>query len=662
MVIGVLMQIGSRWGKQELINLWEEATKTTHQWFGVAAAQAHGAAFVWPRDVTVRDSLRLAAARGSLECAVAAVHLSRVAVRLSEARVRTCVMADDPDLERLVELARDGLRVDVHADFMPTSVPPPFRSLYKRLEGAVNEANLKLWEKGLVFLLMTEQAKTIEGIHYSPAHWAVKHGSPAGRAISDNSDDSGGHALKTPEAAASIEAHYGKIEHPTIGVLVRMVNKAIARFGVKHVMLWKGDLRGAFSLLNFAARDTPKLACALTGGITMIYTTGYFGWTGTPFGFDVISRVLRRGIRTRIRGEVDVYVDDFMGASHVDDAASDLSTAERYAEELLGPDAIAKDKRALGRRLDFIGYTVDLDQKLVTIKRANFLKTLYGFMTTDILKKQSVAHLQRLASWASRYSGILRHMRPFSAGLYGEVTGMRNQGALKTLGWPAKRAIIMWTAMLVLLDFDEATFARSFRSFEQREPDTVIRFDASLYGIGVSVSVLVDGVEKTVGVVGTVSLPFQLSDSSYQNTMEFIAVVVGCFLLARKGYRNRRVALVGDSITALHWAEKESFTGGLVFAPALLYVLLGGALDLWVCATTHIAGTENGVHDGLSRGQTPAHLGFDPSVVVAATEGSSCWAILEMCDPSIPVETVEGLSAFWRKAVSLVRELTTSKC
>ena len=656
-----LLQMFSELGMHELkvrmSAVLVEAKETMDGWFGVEAAQKFGASFEWPAEVTARDTKRLEEASGDLSLAVQRVRAAGSAQRLNEKRVRSCVGIDDPDFGRVLDIAMHGLRVGVGEGFVPTSTPQPFRQLYQRVQGAVNGAILGLWEKELVLLIPTAVAERIHGIHYSPAHWAKKYKSEAGRYIADDSDSSAGSALNTPEATEFIEGWYGKIVHPTIQELVQMVNRATKKYGGEDVMLWKRDLKGAFTLVDFAVGDVAKLACPLTGGITMVYHTGYFGWTGTPFGFDVVTRVLRRGIRARIRGMIDMYVDDLLGASHRDDVQHDTGVAENYCEALLGPEAIAPHKREEGRRLDWIGYTVDLDLAIVTIKRSNFLKTLHGFVSTDVRKKQSVKHMQRLASWATRYSGILRHMRPFSSGLYAEVAGMKNQEVTKIMRWEGARAVVMWTAMLILLEFDEGKFARTLESFEDRDVDTIIRFDASLTGVGVTVNVLEDGTERLVGVIGTIELPFKLSDSSYQNTMEFVAVVMGCFVLADAGYKSRRIGLVGDSMTALHWAVSESFSGSLVFAPALLYVLLGGKHDLWVCQTTHVAGVDNVLHDQLSRGTPPCELGFDEGEIVDVSQGTLGWKVLELCDPGVRVSDLTSLTTFWKSAVALVSQL-----
>ena len=143
--------------------------------------------------------------------------------------------------------------------------------------------------------------------------------------------------------------------------------------------MWKADLRGAFTLLNYHADDVRLMACELTGDLVCIYHTGQFGWTGMPFAFDIITRTLRKLVRSVIRGRMTMYVDDMIAVCMAWYLEHDKGQAKAVSERLLGSKAIADDKWADGTRLDVIGWTVDLTQRLVTIARKNFLKTLYGF-------------------------------------------------------------------------------------------------------------------------------------------------------------------------------------------------------------------------------------------------------------------------------------------
>ena len=57
---------------------------------------------------------------------------------------------------------------------------------------------------------------------------------------------------------------------------------------------------------------------------------------------------------------------------------------------LLGPGAVADDKTVSGRRIDVIGFTIDLYLDRVLISRKNHLKALHGFLNVDIDGKLSL--------------------------------------------------------------------------------------------------------------------------------------------------------------------------------------------------------------------------------------------------------------------------------
>ena len=82
-------------------------------------------------------------------------------------------------------------------------------------------------------------------------------------------------------------------------------------------------------------------------------------------------------------------------------------------------------KTESGRRLDFLGKEFNLDLRTVAIAKHNFMKTLYGFLVCEETKSQSVRSIQRLASWASRYSAVIRPLKPFTAYLFAMIRGYR---------------------------------------------------------------------------------------------------------------------------------------------------------------------------------------------------------------------------------------------
>ena len=67
-----------------------------------------------------------------------------------------------------------------------------------------------------------------------------------------------------------------------------------------------------------------------------------------------------------------MYVDDIIGICFEEDMGEDLVLPRKVCTGLLGPSAVADEKTEWGRRLDIIGFTVDLDSRRVTISKKNF--------------------------------------------------------------------------------------------------------------------------------------------------------------------------------------------------------------------------------------------------------------------------------------------------
>ena len=176
-----------------------------------------------------------------------------------------------------------------------------------------------------------------------------------------------------------------------------------------------------------------KFAVELVGGITIIFLCGLFGWSSTPAAFQVINRAILFELKGLLLGLALMYVDDIIGVSARKHIGHDLDAARGVCTGLLGDTAVQDETTVttddLNRRMDVIGYTLDLGKQVVTLSRRNFLKTLYLFFTVDTAAPVLVKSMETIASLASRYSGIYREMKPFTRALYSSYAGLRNRNA-----------------------------------------------------------------------------------------------------------------------------------------------------------------------------------------------------------------------------------------
>jgi len=552
------------------------------------------------------------------------------------------------------------------------------RRLYKEVQGAVNGVMAKLHERDLVFILPTSLVMSIRDRHFSLMHWAKKKGKASGRVCFDAKDDThGGSSLNSERAKAWLREHYGEINHPTIETLSIMVLNFVdskkAELGEEGawaaLRLFKADLASAFHLLFFRPEGVSKMITELTDGLTAIYHVGQFGWVGTPYAFAVISRVLKAEIQRRFgsEGMDDVYCDDIMGVTLDRSLDSCRQIVVDVITGLLGPEAHAVEKDEFGRVVELIGYLVDLDTRTVTLSPRNFNKVLYGFFSVDFDRPVSVRTLERLCSWSARYTIILRCLKPFTAILYREVGGgrHRNRNAKIALSELGKMCIQAWRASLVLLRLRGSTFSRPIESFRHDPPSFILEYDGCLSGIGVilrDANSVVDG-DRASGIVSISSLDFEFDlgqDSSFQNTCEFIGIVLGLSLLVRSGVSSVSIKVKGDSMSSLKWSHTECYTGLLSRKAAFLFTLLATSAGIYVTEREHIEGDSNDWCDKLSRGLKPCDIpGMPCDCYIPVPSDSVLMNLVNLCDPRpvCALTSSELFAAFWQRARMEIRNL-----
>jgi hypothetical protein len=368
-----------------------------------------------------------------------------------------------------------------------------------------------------------------------------------------------------------------------------------------------------------------------------------FGWTGTPYAFQVITRVMVDLCRKHLQGVLAMYVDDMLGVAHKDHVESDMSKADGLARGLLGPDAIAADKTESARALDWIGWRFDLNTMTVSASPRNMLKAIHAFFFVTLEDKLSLAEVERMASYASRYAVLCPQMRPYAAALHGFKTLFDgDHNARKHPSEPVQCDVIMWRSFFCLLQLDPANFARPLDSFGTRTATVQVEYDASLTGLGVVVSTWC-AVSQAFVVRGysALTLPFIVDarDASRQNTNEYLAVLMALLLIRQEGYAGRGCAynLIGDSTSSLSWCEKGRARSQLATAANLAHNLLAVEMDITLVSVTHIPGADNVQCDGLSRGLSGPEVGLPAELFVAL--GGNETQCIRLCDPAEMLQT-----------------------
>ena len=649
----------SKGGIEELIS---EAAEAARSDFGVDAANEWADGYAFPPDYVTSQSAQL-----DFQSMVQLRLKILAKDRLSQARVAS-LSPDNPELALMADLA-EGMRVAIPVGFAPNGLQPrsPLRVSYETVSTAVNKMLGAVRKENLAFILPLALAQAhIPNLHLSKAHWTTKKGKPSGRPLGDLSNVDGT-ALNTPATADAATAYYGPITHPTIEDIAVMVHQFWKESSARDpsllyedLRLWKMDLKGAYTLLSFRAEYVGLFGMLLTDDLVYLQLAGIFGWSGTPAAFQVVTRAIAWELRSRLRSRTVMYVDDIIGVGFQTDIAADLALTRSICTELLGSSAVADDKTEVSRRLDVIGYVIDLDTGRVLISKKNFLTALNGFLNADTTARVNLRTAQRLASWSVRYGKICRVMRPFCSALYRLTWGRTDPHALFNLTAEAIVAIQCWRAMLCLVRHRETEFTRSIESFAPETPTVVAEFDSSLSGAGL-IWYSRDGDAEVAMGVGAADLLFLGfgEDSSFQNLAEFLGAILAVLGQIALGHRGRSVALRGDSVTALTWAITERPRGERVTKAAMVFSLLCIAAGVDVKEVTHIAGTENKNCDRLSRrGRAPTMsileeaeaMGLRRVDVVEIDGDKDITDILKLCDPRHELHSEEEFIRFWSAA------------
>jgi hypothetical protein len=631
-------------------------TAAARQW----ATDEAGVEFQFTSEMLKRDAASFKELGGDLELLARRRQQALGEGRLSGDRVRACgLKVDDIDMIRAVQIAKEGMQLFTAGDFQPCSVPPPLRQVYLEAAPAVNKLMADMWLEGKLLLLPTELVRTVPGVHFSPMSWAPKADKKEGRPIGDLSSPQG-KAVNAPAAVELVREAWGPIVLPTIQDIAAMILDAADEFGWEYIELWKMDLKGAFTLLNFRASDVKWLAFELTEGMTAVHIVGMFGWCGCPFGFAVFSRVLidlvnrctgRRGL---------MYVDDVCMAGPIASGETDRRLASQTIEGVMGPGSVAPAKTENGRELNMLGWALDLNRRVVSLSLKNLYKTLFAFFSVDVDAPVTLPVLQALASRASRAALLSWAMKPFTRGMFGCMTFYGgNRSSRRKLSADARFEILLWRAFLIQLAWKPELFARPIESFRLRIADILLEFDASLEGLGVQLSRR-QGKDNQFapwvhwGGAHPLRTRQQLPESSgIQNCFEYAAILAGLLVLRQLGVRDCAIEVRGDNVASLSWLRKGRAASVYARKLSIGVNLLLAHMGAHVASTIHVPGEDNWQMDGLSRGKSSLEVGLDPTQFSPEIcPGSWTWTYLEECSPLVD----QGDAQVVRKIVEMLRE------
>jgi hypothetical protein len=630
-----------------IVRLVSEAYATADLDLNIEAAIKFGNGFRYPAICHTHDASDLAAVHGDLEALIQSRQSQMSANRLNISNVDNLdiLLPGDADCALLRTLV-NGIPVVLDPDFIADPVPPKPSPIYLQAASAVDLSWYELYLKGFVLLIPTRILKYWHdrrgfSLSYSRAGWAKKRGKPQGRPTTNLSyDNHRGGLINTDTVRDSIRGIYGHIHPAQLDHIVTMIHRQASVHGWENIILWKMDLLGAYNLVFFKASDAGLLAMEMSDNLTLISMVGHFGWVGTPFAFDVISRLIVKLVNRSAKGEAVIATDDLIGCCATIDLEFDLGVANKCIHSIFNADCVNEAKTVFGRIIEAIGWAFNLDEMWVGIARHNFLKTLHGFLRIRSETHLSVKQFMTLASWASRYVTIVRFMKPFNSYLHSLTAGKTNLNSMLLIDSQARQICNLWVSFLMLMEIKPMLFTRTFNQFTSMAPTIHINVDASLTGIGIIISQMNgDNSLSVIAVTGFHTAYNLEGDSSYQNSMEFIAVTCALALCVRLGMHSIGISLQGDNQTALSWSKSEKFKSARAMRAACFFICLSTNRRIEIAEKEHLAGYLNVLSDGLSRGASPASLGFADHLVVDFLSCPVTREILAFMNPTTVMES-----------------------
>ena len=614
-------------------------------------AQLAAVDFVLPCDFCSSDFEVLAAPGGSIE--------RLVALRQSEGRqnrfnVERCRrwLADDPELDKLLELASSGAVVAVDPAFVPVSLPDKARSSHSRLTNCFRKHLFKLWSKGRGVALPFDELNSfhLSGVHISPIHWTSKVDNADGRFLVDLSNRTSGSVVNSEFGLEAAKSKYGVLQLPTIIDILQKWQLFIfeQQVPLSQCRCFKDDVSSAFCQFDFNP-SASKLLAVLLGNILFLFLVGLFGWTGAPIVFGLLSRALERLIcRTIPRRCFVLYVDDIIALVLAADAVRAQHLVHSCIVNMFGPGSVELSKSMAPAVVQtIIGWSINLVDETIRPSDRGIKKLIVAFFSVDGVSPVSLHSCQVLASLAQRYSLGLRGMRCFVQPLHRMVAKFKNNSLIKTrLSSAAKFCMVVWKAVGLLLFLNSDSFNVNIWSLlpSVSLPSSVMISDAGPWGLGVTI---VDPVSNRVVAFSSYVLPFNSSDPKYQNAREYMgylfSILVFC-AFTRSGVRGSRLAWRTDNRAAQAWVEGSMSSSPAAQTALLAVTILTLRLQFDLVDVSLIPGVSMGNVDSLSRGYA---TDLDPSLCIDLQHCCpDVHTLFSWCDPTINRNLEDHLLVF----------------
>jgi hypothetical protein len=154
--------------------------------------------------------------------------------------------------------------------------------------------------------------------------------------------------------------------------------------------------------------------------------------------------------------------------------------------------------------------------------------------------------------------------------------------------------------------------------------------------------------------------------SSYQNTAEYISMVVGVLALIRSGVRNADVLIRGDSTTALAWMTEGRISGPSAINAAVVVTALCIRYGIRTRYSMFLSGLDNHKADNLSRlieknksiETAMIENGHGGAPIIDLRSCPSANVLINMCDPKVKIDNEDEFSLLWQTVRESMETIT----
>jgi len=220
---------------------------------------------------------------------------------------------------------------------------------------------------------------------------------------------------------------------------------------------------------------------------------------------------------------------------------------------------------------------------------------------------------------------------------------------------------------IYLLVVDEKHYGRPMASFRPRPPEYIVETDASLQGVGVILYKTEGALDTCMGGSAVSIKNFGFGrDSSFQNTAEYIGMVLGVLALVKTGVRNTDVLIRGDSTSALSWVTEGRVKGQHAINAAVVVTALYIRFGIRPRYSIFLAGLDNHKADLLSRieekgitvEQAMIRNGHGESPIINLRDNHGTDTLIQMCDPKVRIEQEDEFARLWQTVREAMESIT----